>query len=80
MTAKSYYRTTPPYSAIKFLLVLTILIFSLTGCLDKQFAKWQMGSVEKLILKAKDYEAEKYAPGRLKQTKDNFDKATQLYN
>jgi hypothetical protein len=64
----------------KIIIILTILTISFTGCLDKQFAKWQMGSVEKLILKAKDYQADIYAPELLKQTQDAFNKATQLYN
>lgn len=80
MTPQHHLSTRKYYGGIKFIIIFAILTIGLTGCLDKQFAKWQMGSVEKLILKAKDYEAEKYAPDKLKTTQDIFNRATQLYN
>jgi hypothetical protein len=80
VTSTCYFSMRKYYRGLKFIIVLAILTISFTGCLDKQFAKWQMGSVEKLILKAKDYQADVYAPDLLKQTQDAFNKASQLYN
>ncbi|MCX7918848.1 MAG: hypothetical protein N3A72_04410 [bacterium] len=69
-----------PLNIIKILVIFGFVIGCLTGCLDKQFAKWQIGTVEKLVLKAKDYQADIHAPNKLKQTEDSLARAKQLYD
>lgn len=61
-----------------FLFLFIFLCFS-TGCLEKQRASYQIGSVEKILFQAKDLEASAYAGELLRQTEEALNRAKTQY-
>lgn len=80
MIVKTHAQPHQHYSIFKYILILMLIPLIVTGCLDKQIAKYQIGKVEKLVLQAKDLQAELHAPDKLKQTEATLKKANDLYS